>query len=543
MSVPCSSHHRARLTFLRHARLTVCLGLIMGACSRAHVDQTLTPPERFTELSGARQLAPHGVGVKADDPWWRGFSDPQLDSLVERMFEGNLQLGQAIERVSQLRSIATQAGSQRWPSLNLELGWSRTKQLNPFSRLSSGGSNTGGASSEMSAGMSDGATASGGLPSSFTQDRFSASLAVSYEVDVWGRIGSLTEASELDALASEADLRAMAVTLSASAVDLYFQLIEALGRLKALEAQLRDDQDALVIVTTRFTQGLAPQIEVLQQTQQRDRTQAQLPPAQAQLSMLKRRLAALSGARELKVFTPPEQLPALPPFPELGLPADILERRPDIKAARARLSAADARVSAAVSARLPGLRLGANGGYQSFEVEELFDDVIWSVTSGLVTPLFQGGRLSAEQARSESVLRERLLFLKERYLTAYHEVEDALVMERSASEQLARTLELRRSAEALFESAQRRYLEGVGDLLTTLTARQGLYASQLSTLSAQRGLLSARVQLHRALAGGWVEQLFSHSTAVNTPTNTQATPPTTSAQGAPSRPSAALIGD
>jgi len=496
------------------ALLTTCL--MLSACSRAHVNQTLSPPERFEELSAVGKGSRQTGGVRVDDPWWRGFSDPQLDGLVERMFSGSLQLAQAVERVSQLRSLATQAGSQRWPSLNLELGWSRTKQLNPFSRLASSAPSPQMEADPMSAGAPGGAT-SGGMPSSFTQDRFSASLAVSYEVDVWGRIGSLTEAAELDALASEADLRSMAITLSASAVDLYFQLIEAGARLRTLEGQLRDDEDALQIVLTRFTQGLAPQIEVLQQTQQRDRTRAQLPSARALISTLKRRLAAIGGERRLNHLTLPHTLPELPAFPELGLPADVLERRPDIQAARARLSAADARVSASVSARLPGLRLGASGGYQSFEVSELFDDVIWSVTSGLVTPLFQGGRLSAEQKRTEAVLRERLLSLKERYLTAYHEVEDAISAERSASEQLEWTLEQRRSAEALFESAQRRYLEGVGDLLTTLAARQGLYASQLASLSAQRGLLSARVQLHRALGGGWVDQL------VGAPHSAQAT--------------------
>ena len=513
-------------------------GLMLSACSRAHVSQTLSPPKRFEELSALRKGSTEGGGVKADDPWWRGFSDPQLNGLVERMFGGNLQLAQAVERVSQLRSLAAQAGSQRWPSLNVELGWSRTKQLNPFSRLASSAPSASMGSNEMGAGSTPSASTSGGMPSSFTQDRFSASLAVSYEVDVWGRIGSLTEAAELDALASEADLRAMAITLSASAVELYFQLIEAGARLRTLEGQLQDDEDALQIVQTRFTQGLAPQIELLQQTQQRDRTRAQLPSARALISTLRRRLASVGGERRLSDVTLPQRLPELPALPEMGLPADVLERRPDIQAARARLSAADARVSAAVSARLPALRLGASGGYQSFEISELFDDVIWSVTSGLVTPLFQGGRLSAEQKRTEAVLRERLLALKERYLIAYHEVEDALTAERSASEQLTWTLEQRRSAEALFASAQRRYLEGVGDLLTTLAARQGLYASQLASLSAQRSLLSARVQLHRALAGGWVDQLF------NAPHSTQTTHSSSSGtKRAPTRPNAQTSGD
>lgn len=485
----------------------------LSACGRVQVNREISPPQQFEELAQMPQQSTQKSGMSTNDLWWQYFKDTQLNQMVEGIFAGNLQLAQAVERVTQMRSLATQSGSQRWPSLNLELGWSRTKQLNPFSRLSSGSAANMMSSGDMGTNTASNA-GSGGLPSSFTQDRFSASLAVSYEIDVWGRIGSLTEAADLDALASEADLRAMVITLSASAVDLYFQWIEVNGRLEILENQLQDDEDALQIVTTRFTQGLSPQIEVLQQTQQRDRTRAQIPPVKALISNLKRRLAALKGQHQLTLTTRVD-LPELPPFPSIGVPAEILDHRPDIQAAQARLSAADARVSAAVSARLPALRLGVNGGYQSFELNELFDDVIWSVTSGLVAPLFQGGRLSAEQTRTEAVLRERLLALKERYLTAYHEVEDAISTERSASEQLERTLAQKQSAQALFESAQRRYLEGVGDLLTTLTARQSLYASQLASLSAQRSVLTARVQLHRALAGHWIEKLITPASQSN----------------------------
>jgi outer membrane protein TolC len=273
-------------------------------------------------------------------------------------------------------------------------------------------------------------------------------------------------------------------------VDIYLQLIEAQKRLEILEGQLRDDEDALSVTLHRFQQGLSPQIEVLQQTQQRDRTSSQLPPAQAVISILKRRIAALRGEARLDELTLPQALPLLPELPKLGIPATVLEARPDIQAMLARVSAADARVSAAFSARLPGLRIGASGGYQSFELKELFDDFIWSLTGSLITPLFQGGRLRAEQSRAEAQLRERILALKERSLLAYHEIEDALINERSAVDQLSRVRAQRASAQSLFESAERRYLQGVGDFLTMLAARQGLYASQLAVLSAERGVLT-----------------------------------------------------
>lgn len=471
-------------------------------CSRVKVNVELDTPTEFQELKESSQsLSTTSSYVSTDDPWWRSLDDPSLSGLVEGMFSSNLQLAQARERVIQMRAVATQAGSQRWPSLSLELGWSRTKQLNPFSRLSTGG----GSAAMSTAGMGP---PSSGLPSSFTQDNFRTSLAVSYEVDVWGRIGSLTEAAERDAVASVADLKSMAITLSANAVDIYLQLIESQRRLMIIKNQLLDDEDQLKIVINRFNQGLSQQIEVLQQTQQRDQTHAQIPPLYALLSTLKRRMAALRGEPRLaETLNVPDRLPKRPALPSLGLPVSVLESRPDIRAAYARLSAADARVSAAVSARLPALRLGTSAGYQSFEFNELFDDSIWSLTGNLITPLFQGGRLKAEQTRVEAILRERLLALRERFIIAYHEVENALSDEKSAAEQLIRIKAQLRSAEALFDSAQRRYLTGVGDFLTTLTARKGLYASQLASLSAERSALSARVQLHRALGGGWVDRL------------------------------------
>lgn len=471
------------------------------SCSRVRVNSEIETPQVFSELervesSQVNKKSLSEAAADSEGRWWRSLNDPQLNAIVEGVFSQNLQLAQAKERVTQMRSLAIQAGSQRWPSLNLDLGWSRTKQLNPFSRLNSSGA------SSVQANPSMGAVQGAGMPSSFTQDNFRASLAVSYELDVWGRIGSLTEAAELDAIASEGDLKAIVITMSASAVDVYFQIIETQSRLSILEEQLSDDEAQLEVILTRFTQGLSPQIEVLQQTQQRDRTRAQLPPVKALLASLQRRLAALRGETRLDPSVRfPKVLPQRPSLPPIGLPASLLETRPDIQSARARLSAADARVSAAVSARLPGLRFGTNVGYQSFEYNEIFDDLIWSVSSNLLTPLFQGGRLKAEQKRTESVLRMSLLALKEKFITAYHEVEDAIGAEVSASEQFERVSAQLRSAEALFESAQHRYLQGVGDFLTTLTARQGLFASQLAVLSAERAALSARVQLHRALGG------------------------------------------
>lgn len=485
---PCRAILEA-LPYRRYCLIILCLTLM--SCSRVKVSSEVPTPQEFQEV--LTQESSDEV-VSPLQPWWVSLKSPALDEMMSKVFGHNLQLAQAKERIIQLREVAVQTGSQRWPSANLDLGWSRTKQLNPFSRVSSG---PGGPSPAASA-----------FPSSFTQDNFRASIAVSYEVDIWGRISSLTEAAERDAIAAEEELKSLAITLSAMTVDTWLQLIEVEARYTIIGKQLSDDEAQLRVILHRFQQGLSPQIEVLQQTQQRDRTKTQLPNLQAQRQILRRQLAALQGEVVASSLTIPDHLPKLPALPKIGLPGDLLAQRPDIRAAQARLASADARVNAALSAKLPGLRLGVSGGYQSFEIDELFDDIIWSMTGSIITPLFQGGRLEAEQRRTEAVLREQLSALKEKVLTAIHEVENSISAERSATRQLKLTRDQLDSAQRLFDSAQNRYVSGVGDFLTTLTARQGLYSAELATLAAERSQLAARVQLHRSLGGSWPDLLL-----------------------------------
>ena len=185
----------------------------------------------------------------------------------------------------------------------------------------------------------------------------------------------------------------------------------------------------------------------------------------------------------------------------MGLPSKVLLNRPDIISAQARLSAADSRVSAALSARYPALRIGASAGVQSFEPAELFEDMIWGLSANILAPIFQAGRLSADQKRQESVLRERLHVLNERLISAYHEVENALTNEAAQRTQLELVQAQLDSALALEESALERYLDGVGDFQVYLAARQGSFAARLAQLNGRRSILSHRIALYRSIAG------------------------------------------
>ena len=200
-------------------------------------------------------------------------------------------------------------------------------------------------------------------------------------------------------------------------------------------------------------------------------------------------------------------LPPLPPLPDPGVPARLLERRPDLRAARLRVEAADERVGAAVADLLPTLRLSAEFGYQSFEISQLFDSFIGNLAAGLTAPLFDGGRRLAEIDRSDAVLFERLQQYGQAWITALQEVEDALAREREQKQLLSRLDEQIGLAEATLTRARESYLGGLADYLTVLTALQTVQTLERNRLAARGRLLSFRVQLHRALGGSWTDRI------------------------------------
>ncbi len=478
---------KSRLDLGRGIFLFVLLILLSG-CSRYHApDQLIVDlPNQFKE-QGENQN-PKAQNAKDEALalnlfWWESFKDPHLNGLVEKLLEGNLALKQAQSRTMQMRALAGQAGSQLWPTLDLNLGFSRRKQLNMFSRLRSPAS---GASN---------------MPTSFQIDNYTSALQVNYELDLWGRLKSLSQAAEIDAIATEQDMQAMAMSLISTLVDLWLQSIESKAKLKLIQNQLIQDEKLLSLSKERFSQGLGVSIDFLQQTQQRDRTQAQIPMLEAQISVLERKISALLGQTQQQI-TIPEQLPIVDQaLPKLGLPSEVLFARPDVRAAHAKLKAADARVVAAVTARYPAFRIAADIGYQSFEIENLFKDWVGSIATNLISPLFDAGRRASEQRRMEEMLKERVSALAEVSLNAFNEIEDAITYERQQKSQAALIQKQVASATLLLDRAKSRYLEGVGDFLTVVTATQGLYQAQISLLTAQRQALSYKVLFHKAVGG------------------------------------------
>lgn len=432
-----------------------------------------------------------GTGtVEPPDRWWMALGDASLDAMMTRLLEENLDLVQAHARLRQAQALAEQQGASLWPQVNAQASVGASRVYAPTFSVGPAGATT---RIEPS-----------------VNESYGLSLAAAYEVDLWDRLGAATRAADLDARASRLDYEALAVSLTAQAADLWYALIEQRATEALLQSQIETNQTLLELMRFRFGEGLAAAADVLQQEQLLLTTRRQLPAVQARRATLEHQLALLLGrppAAGIDLAGELAALPAPPALPSAGLPSSLLDRRPDIRAARLRVSAADERVGAAIAARLPSLTLSASTGFQADSFGDLIDRWVWSLAGQIIAPLIDGGRRRAEVERTRAVLAGALAAFVQTTLRAFVEVEDALVLAARQAETLERLEAELAVGRALLDQAQARYTEGLTDYLPVLTALQGVQRAEVSLISARRQRLAYHIQLYRALGGRWTTEL------------------------------------
>lgn len=428
-------------------------------------------------------------GAHDADPgrWWTSFGDPDLDRLMKLALEENLQLRQAWARLDQAKAMERAAAAGFFPNVQASLSAGRSQSApRPFALPGAGEQTVPGVES----------------------NNFGASLPVSYELDVWGKVRAGYFAAERDTTAARADVEAAAMTITASVTERWFDVVEQRALRQLLDRQMTVNRTNLELVQLRFGEGDAGLSDIYQQQQQIQRVESQLTLARGQARVAEQQLAVLLGSIPKSVLSSARTtLPDPPPLPTKGIPASMLERRPDVRAAKARVVAADYRVAQAIAARLPSLTLSGSLGFGSADLAELFKSFVWSITGAITGTIWDGGKLDAEVDRSQAVVDERLAAYGEKLLTALVEVESALVQERSARDQIAILERQVDTAQRTLDSARRRFVAGLGNYLSVLTAETSLQAAEQQLLTARRQLLSQRVQVYRALGSHWTREL------------------------------------
>jgi multidrug efflux system outer membrane protein len=418
-------------------------------------------------------------------PWWQTFEVPEINELVATALGENFSLQQAWARLRQANALAVKSGAARFPEFSLTGSGALTHQ-----KITT--------------------AASTGSESTLNTQTYSVGLAGSYEVDLWGRLRSDQQAVLLEAAAVQEDIYTAEMTLCMQVVEHWFSIISRRMQKRLLEAQLVSNQTYLELVELRFRKAMVSALDVFQQRQVVEQVKAQIPLVEGEEQVLQHELAALIGKPPR--YVPDiryDTLPDVPEVPAVGLPADLLANRPDVRAAGQRLFAADWQVAAARASRLPTISLTATARYGAAEMDVLLDNWIFNLAGNLVGPLFDGRRRSAEVARTRAVVDEKLAAYRETVLNSVTEVENALVRE---EKQVAHIRALERqydAAQHALVEARERYRNGLSDYLPILTQLLTVQSLERDLLQKRTQRLIYRLSLYRALGGTWPRELGS----------------------------------
>jgi multidrug efflux system outer membrane protein len=410
--------------------------------------------------------------------WWKLFADPALDALETQALASNQDLRASAARVEQARAAAGVARSAYWPQVDV------TPSL--FRERTSG-------------------TTDNPAPVLETTT-YRTPLDASWELDLFGRVRRATESARADAEASAATFESVRLALTSDVAMNYFSLRALDREIGLVTSTISLRQNALDLVSARLRGGAAAELDVV-------RAQTELATVETDSAALANRRAALQNALAVLLGVPASgfELPvnttleALPPSVPAGLPAELLERRPDIAAAERALAASNARIGVAKAAFFPAISLTGTAGFASGDIDRLFDrgSRIWSIGPSVYLPIFQGGRNRANLERSRAAYDESVALFRQRVLIAFREVQDALTATRLLAVQSAAQDRSLATARRAAELAQIRYDAGFVAYFEVIDAQRTSLAIERASaqLAAQR--LNTGVALIKALGGGW----------------------------------------
>ena len=412
--------------------------------------------------------------------WWGVFRDPGLDDLEARALESNQTLTASVARVEQARATARVARADLLPALSFDPSYFR-QRYSPNQNPSFG---------------------------SITANTFSVPLDLSYEVDLWGRVRRGFESARADAQASLADYYNVLLTLQSDVVQNYFALRSLDAEIGTVTATVGLRKEQVQLVRRRYEDGIGNQLDVA-------RAETELATAEADAASLAQRRNQFENALGILIGSNPStfSLPALtdsswhpePPSVPAGLPAELLERRPDVAQAERLLASANARIGVAKGAFFPVINLTASGGYLSGDIQTLFnwDSRVWTIGPSVSLPIFAGGRNRAGYRRAQAAFGESVARYRQQVLVAFGDVENSLAGIRHLADQSAAQERAVSNARRAADLAGERYRSGIVSYLDVVDAdREALQVERGNDqLIGQR--LNAAVQLIKALGGGW----------------------------------------
>jgi NodT family efflux transporter outer membrane factor (OMF) lipoprotein len=485
-----------------NAKIAPLLAALLTGCAIGpdfHLPHIATPSEWFKSDAVPQQAHPPSAVTQStlDVQWWHRLHDAQLDKLVSRIAAENLDMQTEAARLEESRAQLGIAGSALFPQVNGDASYTREK-LSDKGVISLVGGPGGGPPSS-------------GIPSSAKTPPFNVyqyGLDASWEIDLWGRVRRGIEAADATLEASQDARRGTELSVIAELVSDYVRLRGTQAGLQTARDSLNVARQIASLARERARGGLATQLDVAAAEAQTATISAQLPQLTQQEANLMNAIALLlgqwPGALDAELSTR-KPIPPVPPQVPVGVPSELAQRRPDIRAAQDRLHAATAEIGIAEADFFPRITLMGNGDLQALQFGDLNSWAAHTYSFGpsISLPIFEGGRLVSTLHLRNAQQREAAISYRKTLLTAFHEVDNALTAFR-AEQQRRRALSdaVAQNKKAL-RLATERYRKGLGNFIDVLNAERSLLSARQQRIESTQTESLNMVQLYKALGGGW----------------------------------------
>ena len=464
---------------------TLIFSLFFSACT---LGPTFTDPFTATPDAYRTQIMP--ADPANDLKWWELFQDPLLYSLVTTALANNRDLKIAVSRIEQARANLGFVRADQYPRVDIDAG-----------------ATTG--------------NFSGGTRSADTNSTVYLAAPLSWELDFWGKFSRSTEAARAELMASEYGLKTVQLTLIAEVVTNYYQLLDFHRRLNISEETLKSRIASLTIIQQRFNKGIIAELDVNQAQIQKEIAAAAIPLYKRSIAKTENNLSVLLGRLPSPII-PAQNLDENVRTPEIpvGLPPAILERRPDISQAKYLLKAQTENIGVAEALRWPAISLTGTLGVASSELNSItIDGGVWSVGGRLLGPIIDFNKNKRRVEIQEQKTQEALFQYENIVLTAFREVEDALMEIATYRNELTAIDRQLKASQNANNLSKERYDKGVSSYLEVLDTERTLFSTDLQQSQVQQQYLNAYVNLYKALGGGWItKEEQNQKTSPMTPT-------------------------
>jgi outer membrane protein, multidrug efflux system len=451
--------------------------------------QAPTPaPDAWKTQPPWQQAAPKDAIPKG--AWWQVYHDSQLDAYEQQLLAANQSLIAARDRLNQARSLARVATADYFPQLSADP--SAVRERGSGNRPLNGQTPT----------VVNGVVQP--VPP-YTQSVYTIPFSLSYEADLFGRVRRNLEAANASLQSTAADLGNVQLVLTAELAADYFSLRELDAEYRVVEESVGYQQKGLDLLNDRHSGGIASGLEVAQQQAVLESTISQAALVEQSRAQYEHAIAVLVGQPAPSFTVPPLPLRATPPPVPLGVPSDVLERRPDIASNEREMAYENAQVGIARTAFYPHITLSGGGGWQSTEFSNLLNapSLFWSLGADALEPIFQGGRNRANLAAARAAYDQSVANYRQTVLTAFQEVEDGISNLSTLSQALSTQTAAVDAARRALDIANSRYIGGVTSYLDVITAQTTLLGSErLETQLLGQQMVSS-VYLVKALGGSW----------------------------------------